>query len=88
MKRAKSLQEKNNAQLENCQQYGTGGLLTMAFADVIKSLWSNDINERIAREFYEVVRQFNNEYGTFRQQVSFIAFTAYQFFLFLPTSQK
>uniref|UniRef100_A0A9J2P0V3 Ubiquitin carboxyl-terminal hydrolase n=1 Tax=Ascaris lumbricoides TaxID=6252 RepID=A0A9J2P0V3_ASCLU len=64
----KDLHEKNNAQLENCQQYGTGGLLTMAFADVIKSLWSNDINERIAREFYEVVRQFNNEYGTFRQQ--------------------
>uniref|UniRef100_A0A914ZK85 ubiquitinyl hydrolase 1 n=1 Tax=Parascaris univalens TaxID=6257 RepID=A0A914ZK85_PARUN len=64
----KDLHEKNNTQLENSQQYGTGGLLTLAFADLIKSLWSNDINERIAREFYEVVRQFNNEYATFRQQ--------------------
>ncbi|KHN82214.1 Ubiquitin carboxyl-terminal hydrolase 31 [Toxocara canis] len=64
----KDLHDKTRAQLENCHQYGTGGLLTMAFADMIKSLWSNDMNERIARDFHEVVRQFNREYGTFQQQ--------------------
>lgn len=69
--------------MENCQQYGTGGFLTMAFADMLKSLWSNDVNERIAREFCEVVRQFNNEYGAFRQQVSFDVYTPYYFLMYI-----
>ncbi|VDK48291.1 unnamed protein product [Anisakis simplex] len=65
----KILQSKTRAQLENSEHYGTGGALTEVFADTIKSLWSNDIDERTVRHFHEVVCRFNNEYGTFKQQV-------------------
>uniref|UniRef100_A0A0N4U8E6 ubiquitinyl hydrolase 1 n=1 Tax=Dracunculus medinensis TaxID=318479 RepID=A0A0N4U8E6_DRAME len=67
-KYVKDLKEKNRLQQQNSHQFGTDGLITTAFANLLRSLWFNEPTDSMIRYFRSLIGHFNGDYRTSTQQ--------------------